>query len=972
VVNPTFLFYGEKMKTKTKTKTKNLSIFLILSLTLLMGTSSQIVNAQIPDRYKNYDVYLSISPSHILDSDEPQQVGYVYFLNKNGVSIESPGDVEVLLTSDNPQIASVPEKIIFPTDAEFATFEITPGTSGVTTITAAVQDKIGFQEIRVGADESFLPDDLVLELNFPTNKMHIASEMPFTVFLRTSEGQIVRAPYDIDINLDYEKSLAVPNNDVLTIKAGDYYAWGTIETGEKIGTAFIRAIQDDIQLDTAKSIDISSTLPTALSLNIYPYLIPAEIDRNLDIFVSVLDSDGQPTVANEDIPLKFFSNNQDFIGEELDDAMEETKMVIKEGEFGFNFRLNVDLIGLISNDLMIGVSSAGYGTAIDQFQTVGESISVEDQRIQGAGALITSSKVVKATDTKTVQLFGPLKIPSNATAYFAYQMAVEEDDDNDGERGSCSEEDEIEEKWGLDEFKEVDLEEVLEQQEEDEEERREGQNMEDIGGVGDIDEESIDTDRGTSDTSSEDSEDLDVVIYCIDFLEEPNRYPLQAAEDYRSTGLVQYLDVISEDASLATVTDVGSIRPGYSYGVAKIDTTQKSGEFLLSANMKGIGSGAFRTEVVNTLEQKEIRAFSPTGKTITGPDDLSSILINRDGSFDIFLVALDGSERPKVLDSNKRYLITPSNGVLDIPKGSTYAMANLQSESFRLEDGTVVELKVQSIGEDADTALENVKEFKSQLSSQIQIEFPLEKLDVNKENHIGVVQLVDLQGNPIESFKDLKAKIISSDESIIEANVDAQIKKGMTFAQFPIETTDELGSSEISAAARGMIGTSSTIKTASSSSSLSVFTSGLVEPIPPNKPIQVTIYVDDDLAESVAGATVTITSLGNSTINNQPSHMVRTGPDGSATFELIALNGPEIDVKFEATADGYKDGQQTNSIVVDTPVGGLNQTDLELPQELVYVIIGGIVVVVIVVALFLKKSKENIEDEEEPWEDEDI
>jgi hypothetical protein len=100
--------------------------------------------------------------------------------------------------------------------------------------------------------------------------------------------------------------------------------------------------------------------------------------------------------------------------------------------------------------------------------------------------------------------------------------------------------------------------------------------------------------------------------------------------------------------------------------------------------------------------------------------------------------------------------------------------------------------------------------------------------------------------------------------------------------------------------------------------------------------------------------------------------MVRTGPDGSATFELIALNGPEIDVKFEATADGYKDGQQTNSIVVDTPVGGLNQTDLELPQELVYVIIGGIVVVVIVVALFLKKSKENIEDEEEIWEDEDI
>jgi hypothetical protein len=895
-------------------------------------------------------------------------VKYVYFLNKNGVSIESPGDVEVILASDNPQVASVPEKIIFPTDAEFATFEITPGISGVTTITASVQDKLGFQEIRVGNDESFLPDDLVLELNFPTNKMHIASEMPFTVFLRTSEGQILRAPFDIDIQLDYEKSLAVPNDDVLTIKAGDYYAWGTIKTGEKIGTAFIRAIQEDIQLDTAKSIDISSTLPTALNINIFPYLIPAEIDRNIDIFVSVVDSDGEPTTANEDIPLKFFSNNQDYIGEELDDAMEENNMVIKEGEFGYYFRLNVDMIGLVSNDLMIGVSSAGYGTAIDRFQTVGESISVEDQRIQGAGSLVTSSKVAKATDTKTVQLFGPLKVPSNATAYFAYQMVVEEDDDNDEERDSCSDPSEIAEKWGLTEFDEVNLEEVLDQQQTDEEERREGHNAEDIGGVGDVDEDAT-TGGDTSSSSSEDSDDLDVIIYCIDFLEEPNRYPLQAAEDYRSTGLIQYLDVISEDSSLATVTDPGNIRPGYSFGVAEVQTTQKSGEFLLSANMKGIGSGSFRTEVVNTLEQKEIRAFSPTGQTLVDKKDLSSILINRDGSFDIFLVALDGSERPKVLDSDKRYLITPSNGVLDIKKGSTFEMTNLQSESFKLEDGTVLKLKVQSIGEDADTSLETVTEFKSQLSSKIQIDFPLEKIDVNKENHVGIVQLVDLQGNPIESFRDIKAKILSSDESIIQTNVDAQIKKGMTFGKFPLETSDKLGSSQISANAKGMLGTTSSLKTVSSSSSLSVFTSGLIEPIPVKEEIQVKIFVDDDLAESVAGARVQIIPNANATVSTD---LVRTGPDGSATFGLTALNGPQIQLKFAATAEGYKDGKQTLDIMVDTPQGGVPVTDVNLPQELVYVVIGGIVVVVIVVVLFLKKSKENLEDEEEPWEDEDI
>ena len=84
-------------------------------------------------------------------------------------------------------------------------------------------------------------------------------------------------------------------------------------------------------------------------------------------------------------------------------------MVIKKGDFGYNFRLNVDLIGLVTNDLMIGVSSAGYGTAIDRFQTVCESISVEDERIQGSGTLIASSRVVAATDKKVSSTFWSFK-----------------------------------------------------------------------------------------------------------------------------------------------------------------------------------------------------------------------------------------------------------------------------------------------------------------------------------------------------------------------------------------------------------------------------------------------------------------------------------------------------------------------------------------------------------------------------------
>ena len=243
----------------------------------------------------------------------------------------------------------------------------------------------------------------------------------------------------------------------------------------------------------------------------------------------------------------------------------------------------------------------------------------------------------------------------------------------------------------------------------------------------------------------------------------------------------------------------------------------------------------------------------------------------------------------------------------------------------------------------------------------------MESLDITKQNHVGVVQLVDIQGNPIESFRDLRVKISSSAESVIQTNEDAIIKKGSSYAEFPLKTMDKLGSSVISSTARGVIGTDSTVKTVTSSSALSVFTSGLVEPIPVNQEIQVMIFVDDDVADSVAGATVNIIPDANATVSTE---VVRTGSDGSATFGLTALNGPEISIDFTATAPGYKDGQDSLDILVDTPVGGV--AEINLPQELVYVIIGGIVVVIIIVVLFLKKSKEPMEDEEEPWEDDDI
>ena len=211
---------------------------------------------------------------------------------------------------------------------------------------------------------------------------------------------------------------------------------------------------------------------------------------------------------------------------------------------------------MVSNDLLIGTSSAGLGTAIDKFQTVGGSISVEDKRINTQGTLMTTDRVITPTDKKTVQLFGPLKIPGNSTAVFAYQLGIAEIDDDDNPENDPN-------------FEEIDLNSLIERDQEAEKERRGGINSQDRQGIGDV--EVDEPDGGGSNSDLDDN----VLIYGIDNLKEGNNYPIQANEDYRSTGLIQYLDVISEDDLLATVIDVGVISPSYSYGVAEIETTQK-------------------------------------------------------------------------------------------------------------------------------------------------------------------------------------------------------------------------------------------------------------------------------------------------------------------------------------------------------------------------------------------------------------
>ena len=231
---------------------------------------------------------------------------------------------------------------------------------------------------------------------------------------------------------------------------------------------------------------------------------------------------------------------------------------------------------------------------------------------------------------------------------------------------------------------------------------------------------------------------------------------------------------------------------------------------------------------------------------------------------------------------------------------------------------------------------------------------------------MGIVQLVDLQGNPVIPKFDVKSKIVSSKDTVVQIIDDAIIPTGFSYATFPIKTTGSVGNAIISASAKGVNGTSLLINTASSQTQLQVFTGGLDNEIPVDTPIEFRLFVDDDNADSISGASIKIVANEEDVLITP--NVIRTSSDGSAILSLTALKGPNISFDIIATAEGYAEGKDSFTVNVDAPERTFDAIDLELPEWIIYIVVGGILMVGIIVIMFLRKSKTDLEEE---WEEEE-
>jgi hypothetical protein len=444
----------------------------------------------------------------------------------------------------------------------------------------------------------------------------------------------------------------------------------------------------------------------------------------------------------------------------------------------------------------------------------------------------------------------------------------------------------------------------------------------------------------------------------IETLEKGKLYPVQANENFASDGLVDKINIISGDSSIINVEESGKIESSYSYGTAVISSGQKNGEVTLAATVKGIGAGTITSEVIDVFKHTDTKIFSPTG-----PDN---IVVDKNGYFDLFLIALDGKSRPKILEKDTKYILNPVNDVLEIKKNHSFASANFLSDSFNVIEGTSITVTAVPIGVEAELDLEASTSFASQISSSIEIELPFKNLDANSQvPYNGIVQLRDLLGNPSSATKDVRINLNLDGAKIVNIPEYVTISQGNSYATFPISSNGQNGDATIGANVKGVLGSQTKISTVSNEPKLKIFADDVTVPLNIGEPTKLQIFIDDENAESVPGAMIKFVTAPGVTVS--PTN-TRTDETGMANVDITANEGELVSIEILASASGYSDGKESFDYTVVGSSG--NSLALGLPEWVVYVGVAAVIGIGVVLLVFLRKPKPEI-DEEEDYEYED-
>ena len=118
---------------------------------VLIGILIVVMISNVKAETSDVNVKINFAPAQIESKAGTYEIGYLSVVNENYVPITAPSDIEIKLTSSNPDVASVPVTVNIPKDHDYAKFAVTVGKlSGEVQITATFEDQTVTQSVTVG------------------------------------------------------------------------------------------------------------------------------------------------------------------------------------------------------------------------------------------------------------------------------------------------------------------------------------------------------------------------------------------------------------------------------------------------------------------------------------------------------------------------------------------------------------------------------------------------------------------------------------------------------------------------------------------------------------------------------------------------------------------------------------------------------------------------------------------------------
>ncbi|MGQ0376453.1 MAG: hypothetical protein ACT4OW_02980 [Nitrososphaerota archaeon] len=809
-------------------------IILSLFAVIVFFSVTQIITANSQEEtYENLFIRLQFSPPAVESGKATYQIGYIQLVDGEGSPVLAPDDLSIELISKDPNIASVPQEVIIPVNNDYAKFAISVDElEGETEISAIFQGQTFSRTFRVGGINVDVPLNVELEINLPTSNMHAGSNMPISIFLNNS-GTILQAPKDIKVRFEYERSLLAMQNDEVTMKQGNYYALTNIRTLDKTGTAFIKAITDAPPLENIERLIVSSSLPKKLKVDVYPLTVIQKFDRELDVFVSLLDENNNPVKAEEDVPIEIFSNLRT-LDDEFDKKFRNIKPIIKKGQWGFYYKQENILFQESSRQNFVGASSPGYGQAQGIFNVLEEL----DERSVLA-------------ENKTLALLMPSIMPPDSIGVISYQLSAIKGSDDDQEAI-----DEAIASGVLDSHPFA-----------DDEKYDQGDLYPIKSKYEDLTSDALKARVVTTDDS---------IIKVIDGGELSGK---------RSYGIAI---IQSGKDGTATISAAVKGLASASNTITVLDENCLPAQCLIQR----LDPEPSTITVLDPKSPSETLIYSPAGEdrivfNNEGLADLYVILLDSAKRPATSQSHISFSVKP----TNELIEFPPQSNTVGLKVKSSSFARELEAGK------SVINTSPVGLNADTDLETQSVFEIAPASSTtNIFIPFTKIVGLEEKTHQFGIMQLTDFFGNPVKVTNDLQVALSSNNTELVKIPSSVTIPVGRSFVEFPIDTFGETGTITISANAKGFYGSEASLELIPFVKELVIFPAYPTDPLTPGTSIELQIFVDDENAVSVEGALLELFPSSNSTVfpttietdENGEANVLYTPGAAPATLEIFA------------------------------------------------------------------------------------